>query len=202
MNVLIVFAHPDSSSFNAVLKDISVKTLSEMGHDVMVSDLYKMHFNSVGNSSDIITPGFYAEEIKTEMEKLERADLVVFNFPLWWFSFPAIMKGWVDRIFASGFAYGDGKGIYCAGAFKGKKALLTFTTGSPEDSYGENQRHGKIEHMLFHIHHGMFRFTGMEVLQPFIAFSPSRVTGEERKKYLENYSERLKTIFSEKSIGW
>jgi NAD(P)H dehydrogenase (quinone) len=198
MNVLIVYAHPDNvNSFNAALKNVAEGSLSAEGHRVEVSDLYRMNFKAVGDLSDQPQPGQFAPDIKAEMEKFEKADLVIFNFPLWWFSVPAILKGWVDRVFASGFAYGHNKGMYERGPFKGKKALLTFTTGSPEDSYGENERHGKIEDMLFHIHHGMFSFVGMQVLDPFIAFSPGRVTEEERKKYLEDYSRRLKKIFEE-----
>jgi NAD(P)H dehydrogenase (quinone) len=196
MNVLIVFATFDPNSFNTALKEEAVRTLRGAGHQVAVSDLYELKFRAVGDASDYAHPGNYAPDVLAEMKKFEAADLVIFNFPLWWYSVPAILKGWVDRVFASGFAYGGGKGVFENGAFKGKKAMLTFTTGSPKDAYGEGKPNGKLEDMLFHIHHGILRYVGMEVLEPFIAFSPGRVSEEERKGYLSAYAQRLKAITS------
>ena len=220
MNVFIVFAHPEERSFNAALKDVAIATLEKAGHKVVVSDLYRMNFHAAAGAGDFIKPeninylkiqaeqtnafkeGSYAEDLKAEMKKFEEADLVIFNFPLWWFSLPAILKGWVDRVFAMGFAYGAGKGVYENGAFPGKKAMLSFTTGGPQVAYGKTGKNGDLETILFHIHHGMFRFVGMDVLEPFIAWSPARATDEERKKYLDDYSERLKKIFSEDPMKW
>jgi NAD(P)H dehydrogenase (quinone) len=199
MNIFIVYAGADPNSFNTALKDQAVRTLTDDGHRVTVSDLYKMEFRPVAVAADYAKPGVFPDDVLAEMKKFEGADLVIFNFPLWWYSIPAIMKGWVDRVFASGFAYGGGKGVFENGVFKGKKAMLTFTTGSPENLYGEDKPNGSIQDMLFHIHHGMLRYVGMEVLEPFIAFSPGRVSDEERKKYLEDYSRLLKNICSGKS---
>lgn len=220
MKILIVFAHPELRSFNAALKDVAVTALEAEGHTVFVSDLYRMNFKAAADSGDFIKPanpeylklqaeqtkafqeGTYAEDIKAEMKKFEDADLVIFNFPIWWFSLPAIMKGWVDRVFAMGFAYGAGKGVYENGAFRGKKAMLTFTTGGPQQSYGKTGKNGELDTILFHIHHGMFWFVGMDVLSPFIAWSPARASDEERKKYLDDYAGRLKNIFSEEPMKW
>ena len=220
MNVFIVFAHPEAKSFNGALKDVAVETLEKEGHKVVVSDLYRMNFRAAAGAGDFIKPenkdylkmqteqtkaykeGSYADDLKAEMKKFEEADLVIFNFPLWWFSLPAILKGWVDRVFAMGFAYGAGKGVYENGAFPGKRAMLSFTTGGPAAAYGKTGKNGELETILFHIHHGMFRFVGMDVLAPFIAWAPARATDEERKKCLNDYSERLKKIFSEESMTW
>jgi NAD(P)H dehydrogenase (quinone) len=220
MNILIVHAHPEPASFNAALKNCAVETLSKMGHTVTVSDLYAMNFNPVASAKDftklsvpdyikIQTEQVYAfqndlfsEELKSEMKKFENADLVIFNFPLWWFSLPAILKGWVDRVFAMGFAYGAGKGVYENGFYKNKKAMLCFTTGGPEMAYGKNGKNGELETILYHIQHGMFYFTGMQVLDPFIAYSPVRISEEERKVIIENYKNRLQTIFAEKGKSW
>jgi NAD(P)H dehydrogenase (quinone) len=213
MRVLIVFAHPEPKSFNAALKDTAVSLFAAQGHEVKVSDLYTMGFDPVGGKKDFTALGdpdffkyqaeqvnawkndLFVPEVKAEMEKLEWADLVIFNFPLWWFSLPAILKGWVDRVFAMGFCYGAGKGVYENGTYRGKKkGMLTITTGGPEIAYGDNGKNGDIDKIIYHIQHGMLYFVGMDVLPPFIAWSPARLTDEERKKHIENYTAHLQNL--------
>jgi NAD(P)H dehydrogenase (quinone) len=212
MNILIVHAHPEPNSFCSALKNKAVEHFQKNGHQVEVSDLYKMNFNPVGGKHDftaLSNPDYFkyqaeqvnafqndlfSPELKSEMEKLLRADVVIFNFPLWWFSLPAILKGWVDRVFAMGFCYGAGKGVYNEGTFKDKTAFLSITTGGPEIAYGPTGRNGDLDKILFHINHGMLYFTGMKVIPPFVAWSPVRITPEEREKYLSQYLERLDSI--------
>lgn len=212
MNVFIVHAHPEPQSFNSALKDRAVSYFGEKGDAVKVSDLYRIRFNPVGDRHDfksLLNPGFFKyqaeqvnafqndlfiKELREEMDKVLWADLIIFNFPLWWFSLPAILKGWVDRIFAMGFAYGAGKGVYDSGTFGDKKAMLAITTGGPEVAYGDAGRNGNLNDILYHIQHGMLYFTGMKTLPPFVAWSPARLTDEERKAFLDKYEERLKQI--------
>jgi NAD(P)H dehydrogenase (quinone) len=220
MKIFIVHAHPESRSFNAAMKDTALKVFTDQGHEVKISDLYQMRFDPVGGKSDFKTladPDYFkyqAEqlnafnhdlfipEIKSEMEKLDWADLVIFNFPLWWFSLPAILKGWVDKVFAMGFAYGGGKGVYDKGVFKGKKSLLCITTGGPEIAYGYTGKNGDMDKIIFHINHGMFCFTGMDVLPPYIVYSPVRLSDEERSKRLEEYERFLMGIEKVEAIRY
>jgi NAD(P)H dehydrogenase (quinone) len=213
MNILIVHAHPEPNSFCSALKNKAVDHFQKNGHQVEVSDLYKMNFNPVGGKHDftaLSNPDYFkyqaeqvhafhndlfSPELKPEMEKLLKADVVIFNFPLWWFSLPAILKGWVDRVFAMGFCYGAGKGVYNEGTFKDKTAFLSITTGGPEIAYGSTGKNGDLDKILFHINHGMLYFTGMKVIPPFVAWSPVRITPEEREKYLSQYLERLDNIY-------
>jgi NAD(P)H dehydrogenase (quinone) len=218
MNVLIVHAHENEESFSSSLKDKAVEYYSRNGHHVEVSDLYKMDFYPIAGSHDFKAfsdnPYFkvqqeqlyayehdlFVDELKQEMDKLERADIVIFNFPLWWFSFPAILKGWVDRVFAMGFAYGGGKGIYENGVFPNKKAFLTITTGGPEQAYGKDGKNGEIDKILFHIHHGMLYFTGMQTFPPFVAYAAARLEEKERKAKLNEYEHYLENLDSLKRI--
>jgi NAD(P)H dehydrogenase (quinone) len=212
MNVLIVYAHPEPKSFNGALLQQSIDTLQALGHSVQVSDLYAMQFNPVGGRHDFTSeanPDYFkyqaeqlhasqqdsfADEVKKEQDKVAWADVLILQFPLWWFSMPAILKGWVDRVLAMGFAYGGGKGTYLTGPFKGKRAILVTTTGGPEISYGEGARNGDIEKLLYPIQHGVLHFVGMDVLPPFVVWSPARLEEEERKNYLAMYAHRLKFL--------
>jgi len=209
--VLIVSAHPEQASFCSSLKNTAIEYFLANNCEVKESDLYSMNFNPVGDKSDfksIANTDFFkyqqeqvnafqhdlfADELKQEMNKLEWCDILIFNFPLWWFGLPAMLKGWVDRVFAMGFVYGNGKGVYDSGVFNQKTAFILMTTGGPEQAYAEDGRNGNMDTILFPIHHGMFYFTGMTVLPPFISWGPARMTDSERQnefnkleKYLEN----------------
>lgn len=207
--VLIIHAHPERKSFCSRMKDEALDYFQWQGAEVKVSDLYAMHFNPVGDRHDFTeleNSGFFKYQLeqvnawkndafdtmlKAEMEKLEWCDTLIFNFPIWWFGLPAMMKGWVDRVFAMGFSYGAGKGVYDNGAFKDKTAFLAFTTGGPEMAYGPDGKNGSLDTILYPIHHGMLYFVGMKVLPPFICFSPARLTDEERKAELQRYRNYL-----------
>lgn len=118
----------------------------------------------------------FAPDIAAELEKLSRAD------PMWWFSLPALFKGWVDRVFVRGVAYGGPMGTFAEGDLRGKRALVLFTTGSLEEHFGPGARNGKLDVLLFHIQHGMLWLCGFEVLAPVISFAPVRGTPEDRQQ--------------------
>lgn len=217
MNVLIVFAHPEPKSFNGALFETAVNTLTAAGHTVVTSDLYAMNFDPSSSranfmeqkDSEFFKPQLeerhatathtFAPELEAEIRKLEAADLVIFQFPLWWFSLPAILKGWVDRVFAMGRAYGSGR-IYDKGFFLGKRAMLSFTTGGFEPSYVDGGEEGDILGILRPIHRGIFQFTGFSVLAPAIFYGPARVEPSQRKQWLEQWADRLRAIDSEQPI--
>lgn len=212
MNVLIVYAHPEAKSFNGAMKDLAVETLTRAGHDVVVSDLYAMGFNPVAGPGDISgernDPDFFSlpreqtaayeagalsADISVEIEKVKRADFVLFQFPVWWFGMPAMLKGWADRVFARGFAYLPGR-KYDTGMFRGKLAMVAATTGTSADTYAPDGIDGDILTVLWPIHNGLLRYSGFDVLPPFVAYMPGRVGDDGRKAYLEAYSKRLEDI--------
>ena len=211
MKILIVYAHPEPRSFNAAMKNLAVEVLAGAGHEVQVSDLYAMKFDPAGGPGDFLeledpncfryqreqvhatAADLFAPELRAEMSKLVWADFVIFQFPLWWFSLPAILKGWVDRVFAMGFSYNLGQS-YEKGVFLGKRAMLSFTTGGPAATYGETGKNGSLEGLLRHVQYGMLHFIGMDVLPPFIAYSASRVAPEQREAYLAEYRKRLLSV--------
>ena len=209
MNVLIIFAHPEPSSFSAALKNEAVATLTAAGHAVTVSDLYAMKWNpSLGSDEfahDRANPDFldlsreqehahrhdsHAADVRAEQAKVAAADLVLFHFPVWWFGMPAILKGWVDRVFSRGFAYSAGR-KYERGHFQGKRAMLCITTGTASTLYEPDGIDGDLLHVLWPIHNGMLAYTGFTVLPPFVAWMPGRVDAAQREAYLTGYERRL-----------
>ncbi|HYA32993.1 MAG TPA: NAD(P)H-dependent oxidoreductase [Candidatus Bathyarchaeia archaeon] len=208
VNVLIVYAHPNPRSFNAAMRTVAVDTLTEVGHAVQVSDLYAMHFKPTLDERDFKErqkPDFFdplieqyhaavsrtfAEDIAKEVDKVEWANLIIFQFPLWWMSFPAILKGWCDRVFANGVAVN--MGTYDP-LFVGKKALCALTTGSGEAMYAPEGPAQDIN-VLLTFARGMFRTAGIEFLEPFIAFGVPGLTSDERAQALQRYRERLQSL--------
>jgi NAD(P)H dehydrogenase (quinone) len=186
MRVFIVHAHPEPQSFNGTMTRIAVETLKSAGHDVLISDLYNMGFDPVSDRRNFVTvhnPLYYrqqaeemhaaqfngfADDIREEMGKLFWCDALILQFPLWWFGLPAILKGWVDRVFASGGRiYGGGK-WYDKGVFAGKRAMCSVTIGGTASLYSQHGLNGPINSILFPIHHGMLYFTGFSVVEPFV----------------------------------
>jgi len=121
---------------------------------------------------------------------------MIWQFPLWWFGLPAVLKGWVDRVFAMGRTYGGGR-IYETGVYRGKRAMLSLTTGGPEDAYQKGAFNGDIAAILRPIHRGMLQFVGFDVLEPQIVYGPVRLTDEERQQRLADYASRLRGIETE-----
>ena len=109
---------------------------------------------------------------------------------------PAILKGWVDRVFAMGRTYGGDK-LYGNGVFKGKRALLSLTTGGPFPAYVKGGFQGDINAILRPIQRGMLQFVGFEVLAPQIIYGPVRMEDSQRKELLAAYAERLRSIANE-----
>ena len=211
MNVLIVHAHPEPQSFTAALRDQAVETFKAQGHQVQVSDLYAMGWNPVASAEDFgkrenpdylvyaleqrlgVKSGSIAPDIQAELDKLLWADLLVLNFPIFWFSAPAMLKGWIDRVLVSGVCYG-GKRFYDQGGLVGKKALVTVTLGGREHMFGEGAIHGPLEDMLRPILRGTLAYVGLEVLPPFVAWHVPYISDEARQGFLRDYQQRLEHL--------
>lgn len=124
---------------------------------------------------------------------------MIWQFPLWWFGLPAALKGWVDRVFAMGRIYGGGR-TYESGVCKGKRALLSLTTGGPEGAYTSDGFNGDIYGILKPIHRGVLQFVGFEVLAPHIVYAPARMSDEQREHELNHFGKRLSKIVEETPI--
>jgi NAD(P)H dehydrogenase (quinone) len=217
MRVFIVHAHHEPRSMNGALTAAATAALMRAGHEVEVSDLHAMGFDPVSDRRNFTTAkdetylkqqleemhavasGTFAPDVAAEMRKVEACDLMIWQFPLWWFGPPAILKGWVDRVFAMGFAYGGGK-IYESGPFRGKRALLSLTTGGPQASYAKGGFNGDLDGILRPLQRGMLRFCGFDVLAPHVVFGPVRLADDERAAVLAAWAARLSRIEEESPI--
>lgn len=210
MKVLYVYAHQEPTSFNAALKDTALSALKEKGHEVKVSDLYAMKFKAILDAEDfpdrkkpeVFKPfleaihasktGAFSADIKAEMEKVEWADLLIFQFPVYFTSMPAIMKGWIDRVFAPGFAFNPiTQSAYETGLLKGKAAMLVMSTGASDEWYSKGGAHGDIHELFKYITHCIFEYVGLEVLPSHINFEASGYSREKGTEELERYRQKL-----------
>lgn len=113
MKTLVVVAHPRTESLTSSLTKKIVEGLAHTGHEYEILDLYAEKFNPLLLPID--EPEFgdpnkmYSEEVQREMERIKKHDAIIFVFPVWWHSIPAILKGYIDRVFNNGFAYGTSK---------------------------------------------------------------------------------------------
>lgn len=148
--VLLIHCHPwpHKSRYNR-----SLLTAARQLKNVEVRDLYELYPNLHINETD-------------EQDALTRADAVVFQFPIYWFSAPALLKEWQDAVLLNGFAYGDG-----GTALKGKKALFAVSTGGDEASYNMGARHGAPLDAFLLPFEMTVKFCGMEVEAPFITYN-------------------------------
>ncbi len=217
MNALIVYWHPEPKSFNHAMFDQACRVLQENGAEVRTSDLHAMAFDPVSgrsNFNSVKDPDYFkqqieemhavenhgfAQELEIEMQKIEWCDLMIWQFPLWWFGLPAMLKGWVDRVFAMRRLYG-GDRIYESGPCQGKRALLSLTTGGPRQAYEQDGFNGDIDAILKPVHRGMLNFVGFDVLAPHIVYAPVRMEDAQRAQELTRYADRLARIMQETPI--
>ncbi|MDJ0781634.1 MAG: NAD(P)H-dependent oxidoreductase [Desulfosarcinaceae bacterium] len=215
MKILIVHAHPEAKSFSSALANTAKNAFTAEGHEVVMSDLYRMRFNPVSDRTNFTTvkdPEYYKQQveeayasdndgfapnIETEIQKLEAADALIFSFPIWWFGMPAILKGWCDRVLVYKRVYG-GPLLFENGIGKNSKpGLILMTTGAPENAYNGHGFDPPMEKIMTPIQYGVFWFNGFTPLEPFIAYAPAQASEAERAVVLEKLSGRITGLFDE-----
>ncbi|MBU3217860.1 NAD(P)H-dependent oxidoreductase (plasmid) [Clostridium estertheticum] len=183
MNNLVIFAHPNQKSFGKGIVDAVVKASEKKGANVRVRDLYEIGFDPLLKPLDFtdFQSGKIPEDIAVEQEHIKWADVITFIYPVWWTSFPAMLKGYVDRVFSYGFAYEYVDGVP-NGLLKIKKGLLFCTTGTPSEIYAGNGMHNSMKQTT---DEGIFNFSGIkEVKHTFFGAVPT-ATDEAREAYLK-----------------
>lgn len=221
--ILVVYAHPEPTSLTRQLVDVSVGALTAEGHEVMQSDLYGMRWKAVFDADDFpsranserlsfimesghaYATGRQTADVAAEQAKLLAADAVILQFPLWWYSPPAILKGWIERVYAFGFAYGYKNGTnehrFGDGILRGKRALVNVMAGGPEADYGPRGINGPIDQLLFPLTHGALFYPGMDVLPIHAVYGAAHIaTADEVETVKAAWRNRLAGLFTDALI--
>lgn len=166
MKVLIIVAHYREASLTYELKNQVEKGLKESGHEVDVLDLYKLKFDPILEGQD--DPywsghdGHYSEQVVKEQERLIKYDSIVMLFPMYWFNMPAMLKGYIDRVFNHGFAYGRNK------QWNPKKIMWMPLVGSTEANFESR----KLPEMVkFYFNNGIAKYCGINKSKVKMLFS-------------------------------
>ncbi len=137
MAILLVVAHPDPASFNHAIAAEALSTLRRNGHEVICHDLYAEHFDPLLPAGELAREGRLDDLVERHCRELARAEGIVVVHPNWWGQPPAILVGWVDRVFRAGVAYrfleGDaGEGVP-VGLLAARAALVFNTSNTPAE---------------------------------------------------------------------
>lgn len=161
MNILLVTADPTGRSFAASLAENFVAGVQAVAPaSVDRADLAREGFDPRTTSADLAFfrgEGALPDNVALEQARIEHADLILIAFPVYWWSMPAVLKGWVDRVFTRGWAFGDGKDF--VGRLAGKSVRLIATGGAGPRAY---EKHGYRSAVAAQIEHGVFNFSGVD----------------------------------------
>lgn len=186
MHAHIVLAHPEPKSFNAHLTEVARGALERDGWSVTLSDLYAMgfdpceraeHFSPRQNPErfDAMAEQRFASDngavprpVAEEIARIDRADLVILQYPMWWHLPPAMLKGWFDRVFIYGEVYASKK-RFELGRWAGKRAMLSLTVATSRETYAHDGRSADIDLLLWPVNFSL-AYVGFTVLAPFVGY--------------------------------
>jgi NAD(P)H dehydrogenase (quinone) len=211
---LVVLSHPEPSSFASALARTAAEALN-----APLVDLYNEGFDPRLSGADFadredasrlrpmeeqlhaVRTGTFAPDVARHVELLRAAELLVMVQPLWWFSLPAMAKGWIDRVFVNGLAYEYPGHEPWTGPLGHMRALAVFTSSYERHEFEPGGRAGSVEAVLHPLLWGTFAYCGMQVLEPFIAYAADSVDDATRAGYLESLRARMRGIRSEQPIA-
>jgi NAD(P)H dehydrogenase (quinone) len=215
----IVYCHPEPRSFVGAMARAAREALEAAGWRVSVSDLYANGFDPVARADDFsersnpqhlvypleqrhaLQTDTLAPDIARELAPVLESELLVLAFPVFWFSMPAMLKGWVDRVFLSGRFYG-GRRVYDRGGMAGRRAMVLTALGGREHMFGPGAIHGELSMgMLRHIQQGTLGYVGYAVHEPFIAYHVPYVTDADRAQVLRSLSDQMAAIDARPTVA-
>jgi NAD(P)H dehydrogenase (quinone) len=182
MNALVIYAHPNPMSFNAAVAQVVQEELEKKGAAVKLKDLYAMNWNPLLSNEDL--QGLHTDkvpaDIKQEQSDISWADAIVMVAPVWWHAVPAVLKGYIDRVFSIGFAYKYTQ-TGPVGLLGGKKALVITTSGSDEKAA---QQTGMLRNLENGLVNAVFGFSGFSEFKLKNLFAVPTVSDDQRKQML------------------
>eukprot|EP00727_Mastigamoeba_balamuthi_P014467 m51a1_g9645 hypothetical protein (235) ;mRNA; f:1169409-1170193 len=186
--VLVLYAHPNPKSFcHAILEQLE-KVLHAHGKKYVVRDLYAMHFNPVLGPDDF---GSKPSDVALEQQYVQAAEHIVVIHPVWWFSFPAILKGYFDRVFSYGFAFGPSGSGGTEGKLKGKKATIVSTAGASKEVYDS-----AAAALKFTMEGGLLQYCGIDVVEHHYCCSVTAVSADDRAKMLQELDAKFTALLA------
>jgi NAD(P)H dehydrogenase (quinone) len=196
-NVLIVLAHPNPDSFNHAISMTVAGRLSKKGFEVKTRDLYRLGFDPTMSLEELKnyenSVFLRPQDILCEQEAILWADHLVFVYPTWWWSPPAILKGYFDRVFTPNFAFSlDQDGNPRISPLHGKTVSIIQTTGADE-TFVASEGLDEAVKKLFSV--GVFGFCGMEVVHHEFLMGISNKSYDELKKVLQEVDMMVDTWF-------
>jgi NAD(P)H dehydrogenase (quinone) len=194
MKNLIIYAHPNAASLNHFFKQTIIESLEKLGNEIVVRDLNEINFNPVLSLDDMRGQrmGQVADDVKTEQDFISWADQIIFIYPIWWTGMPAIMKGYIDRVFSYGFAYRYDQGVQ-KGLLNGKQTIIVNSHGKSNDEY---EAMGMNKALTLTSDTGIFAYSGLEIRHHFYFDKADRASSEN----ISAWEKELKMFFQEKSL--
>lgn len=181
MNILLIFAHPNLDSFNRAILDTVETTLQKNNHPTLTRDLYGLGFKPALTRDDLSKP---SPDIIKEQEHIKWADALIFIYPIWWWDRPAILKGYIDRVFTSGLLHHQ-------------KALIIQTLGTDEQVYDQNP--GAKEAIHRSMTEGTLQYCGIQQVEQLSLFGITASTTAERQQLLKQVADTIKNAFPGKA---
>jgi len=189
MKTHIIYAHPNVKSFNnAILKVVS-NSLEANKVAYTISDLYATNFNPILKQAD---RNGQSKDLVAEHQKVTQADLIITIYPVWWTQMPAILKGYIERVFAYIFAHQSNKNETPTNLLDSKKAVIISTFGHP---YAFYEKEGYLSAFEKTVDEGIFNYVGIEVIKHFHLGGIKIKTNEERIKDLAKIESLFNTLF-------
>lgn len=164
MHALVVVAHPDPNSLSHAVAQALADGVSGAGHCVEIADLAKEGFDPRFSLNDLAVHRreiAQPADIAFEQARVDRADALVLVYPIYWWSMPALMKGWIDRVFANGWAYDELEDMKTVKKLQHLPVHLVALAGADMRTFA---RHGYYGAMKTQIDHGIFDYCGAPVV--------------------------------------
>ena len=189
MKHLIIYTHPNPESLNAYLKNSLVEYLKQSHHEVVVRDLYLLNFNPVLSLEDMAgqRQGTVADDVKQEQSFINWCDCITFIHPIWWTGLPALMKGYIERVFSYGFAYRYDQGIQ-KGLLVGKQTVIINTHGKSNSEY---EAIGMNQALLLTSDKGIYTYAGLEIRKHFLFDRADRPVPQS----IESWESQIKSTY-------
>ncbi|GAK42623.1 NAD(P)H oxidoreductase [Paenibacillus sp. TCA20] len=179
MRILSVVCHPRTSSLTFAVAERFVQGLKDAGHESEVLDLHRHGFNPVLGEADepdwSDSRKIYSPEVEAEMERMRKHDALAYIFPIWWYSMPAMLKGYIDRVWNNGFAYG-------ANQLHHRQVLWLGLAGAPPEHF-EKRQYDKM--LSQHLNVGIASYSGIPDSRVEILYDTLNENAEYRQGLLQ-----------------